>query len=79
MTEFMRIKDTWLELAFVTLRKEQKEIALLATIDLGPQEYFERISEHIKKREKRGRPATTRLTKQSAPCAASQRFAGARG
>ena len=54
MTEFMRIKDTWLGLAFLTLRKEQKEIALLATIDVGPQEYFERISEHIKKREKRG-------------------------
>ena len=54
MTEFVRVNGTWLQLAFLTLRKEQREVALLATIDIGPREYFERIVEHIKKREKRG-------------------------
>ena len=54
MTEFVRVNGTWLQLAFLTLRKDQREIALLATIDMGPREYFERIVEHIKKREKRG-------------------------
>ncbi len=49
-----RVKDGWLQLAFLILRKEERELALLATIDLGPQEYFERIAQLIKKREKRG-------------------------
>ena len=49
-----RVKDGWLQLAFHILRKEERELALLATIDLGPQDYFERIAQLIKKREKRG-------------------------
>jgi hypothetical protein len=49
-----RVKDGWLQLAFVMLRKEQRDMALLATIDLGPQDYFGRIVQLIKKREKRG-------------------------
>ena len=48
------VKDGWLQLAFIILRKEERELALLATIDLGPQDYFERIAQLIKKREKRG-------------------------
>ena len=54
MDAFMRIKEDWLQLAFLTLQKEAHEIALLATIDLGPKEYFDRVAEHIRKREKRG-------------------------
>jgi hypothetical protein len=49
-----RVKDSWLQLAFLILRKEERELALLATIDLGPQDYFDRIAQLIKKREKRG-------------------------
>jgi hypothetical protein len=49
-----RIKDGWLQLAFLMLRKEQRDLALLATIDLGPQDYFDRLVQLIKKREKRG-------------------------
>ena len=54
MDAFMRIKEDWLQLAFLTLQKGAHEIALLATIDLGPKEYLDRVAEHIKKREKRG-------------------------
>ena len=49
-----RVKDGWLQLAFLILRKEERELALLTTIDLGPHHYFERIGQLIKKREKRG-------------------------
>ncbi len=49
-----RVKDGWLQLAFLILRKDERELALLATIDLGPQDYFDRIAQLIKKREKRG-------------------------
>jgi hypothetical protein len=49
-----RVKDGWLQLAFLILRKDERELALLATIDLGPQDYFDRIVQLIKKREKRG-------------------------
>jgi hypothetical protein len=51
---FARVKDGWLQLAFLILRKNERELALLTTIDLGPQDYFERIAQLIKKREKRG-------------------------
>jgi hypothetical protein len=49
-----RVKDGWLQLALFILRKDERELALLATIDLGPQDYFDRIAQLIKKREKRG-------------------------
>jgi hypothetical protein len=52
--KFARVKDGWLQLAFLILRKNERELALLTTIDLGPQDYFERIAQLIKKREKRG-------------------------
>ncbi len=54
MDAFMRINEDWLQLAFLTLQQESQEIALMATIDLGPKEYLDRVAEHIKKREKRG-------------------------
>ncbi len=49
-----RVKDGWLQLAFLILRRDERELALLATIDLGPQDYFDRIVQLIKNREKRG-------------------------
>ena len=52
--KLVRVKDDWLQLAFHILRKDQRDLALLATIDFGPQDYFNRIVQLIKKREKRG-------------------------
>ena len=51
---FLRTKDGFLQLAFLTLRKNEREVALLTMIDLATKEYFERIARHIKKREQRG-------------------------
>ena len=51
---FSRTKDGFLQLAFLTLRKDEREVALMTTIDLATKEYLERIARHIKKREQRG-------------------------
>lgn len=53
-TNLLRVKDDWVQLAFLSLRKQQRDLVLLATIDLGPQDYFDRVVQLIKKREKRG-------------------------
>ena len=51
---FSRTKDGFLQLAFLTLRKNEREVALMTVIDLATKEYFERIARHIKKRKQRG-------------------------
>jgi hypothetical protein len=51
---FSRTKDGFLQLAFLTLRRNDREVALMTVIDLATKEYFERIARHIKKREQRG-------------------------
>jgi len=51
---FSRTKDGFLQLAFLTLRKNEREVALMTIMDLATKEYFERIARHIKKREQRG-------------------------
>ena len=51
---FARTKDGFLQLAFFTLRKNQREVAVMTIMDLATKEYFERIARHIKKREQRG-------------------------
>jgi len=53
-SDFIRAHKGWLQTAFLSLRKDQREIAILATVDVAPEEYFERLSEQIKNREKRG-------------------------
>lgn len=53
-TDFVRAHKGWLQTAFLLLRKEQREIALLATVDVAPEDYFKRIADQIKRREKRG-------------------------
>ena len=53
-TDHIRAHNGWLQTAFLSLRKDQREIALLATVDVAPEDYFKRIADHIKRREKRG-------------------------
>lgn len=52
--DFIRAHKGWLQTAFLSLRKDQREIAILATVDVAPEEYFMRIADQIKRREKRG-------------------------
>lgn len=52
--EFIRAHKGWLQTAFLSLRKDQREVAILATVDVAPEDYFKRIADQIKRREKRG-------------------------
>lgn len=52
--EFIRAHKGWLQSAFLSLRKDEREVAILATVDVAPEDYFKRIGDQIKRREKRG-------------------------
>jgi hypothetical protein len=52
--DYIRAHKGWLQTAFLSLRKDQREIALLATVDVAPEDYFKRVADQIKRREKRG-------------------------
>jgi hypothetical protein len=52
--DFIRTHKGWLQTAFLSLRNDEREIAILVTVDVAPEDYFQRITDQIKRREKRG-------------------------